>query len=400
MTNACRRRARRLDGGAGAHRRQSGRRTGASCGVAIGHAGDRWRRPADAAPASPFRPGQRASGSRTPRNQAASAPASLPGKAAAAAVRRRPAGARRAISDKREEMTEIRHCVSDRQQRVHGRSWRLQVEALTQAGRTLPRKQKERLHEQLGNWPRKKKASGSAMAADDRLPGARRARPHPCPGRRRPVAPEEAELRRARRARTQCRFGPRALRERSFRCAIRKQTAGHLRPAGSWHSASSTASKPTRPVRRAGSPRPTPWRTAAIRPSPAGEGKRWLSAVTWSRQPTRCGLEEQRQQIGRPRTLRTPHRRLEAQEQAATLNTEQFAAQLQSRRRRGGAANGPNDNNGVRPMTCSGEITPWATPLPNSGENLAALEEPFRTASERKGYLDAQAADLGKRWKP
>jgi chromosome segregation protein len=104
-------------------------------------------------------------------------------------------------------------------------------------------------------------------------------------------------------------------------------------------------------------------------------------------------LEEQRLKIEQGlEPLRVRIGDLKLKEQAATLNTEQFAQQLLE----AGAdeeALLPELGN-ARPAGLQGEITRLSNAIAELGAvNLAALQE-LETASERKGYLDMQAADL------
>jgi chromosome segregation protein len=108
------------------------------------------------------------------------------------------------------------------------------------------------------------------------------------------------------------------------------------------------------------------------------------------------GLEEQRLKIEQGlEPLRVRIGDLKLKEQAAALNTEQFAQQLLE----AGADEDAlqlvlNENGGVRPVALQGEITRLGNALAELGAvNLAALAE-LETATERKGYLDMQAADL------
>jgi chromosome segregation protein len=104
-------------------------------------------------------------------------------------------------------------------------------------------------------------------------------------------------------------------------------------------------------------------------------------------------LEEQRMKIEQGlEPLRGRINELKLKEQAATLNAEQFAQQLLE----AGAdeeALTPELGN-ARAATLQGEITRLGNALADLGAvNLAALQE-LETATERKGYLDAQSADL------
>ena len=108
-------------------------------------------------------------------------------------------------------------------------------------------------------------------------------------------------------------------------------------------------------------------------------------------------LEEQRMRIEQGlEPLRVRIGDLKLKEQAAALNTEQFAQQLLE----AGADEAvlaeelTNTGGAVRPAGLQAEITRLGNAIAELGAvNLAALEE-LQTATERKGYLDMQAADL------
>jgi chromosome segregation protein len=109
------------------------------------------------------------------------------------------------------------------------------------------------------------------------------------------------------------------------------------------------------------------------------------------------GLEEQRLRIEQGlEPLRVRIGDLKLKEQAAALNTEQFAQQLLEA--------GADEEallpelgtlgNAAKPASLQGEITRLGNAIAELGAvNLAALQE-LDTATERKGYLDMQAADL------
>jgi chromosome segregation protein len=105
-------------------------------------------------------------------------------------------------------------------------------------------------------------------------------------------------------------------------------------------------------------------------------------------------LEEERLQAdARLAPLRERIGELRLKEQAAQINRDQFDGQLREAnaddaRLEAEAGGAP------RPATLQGEITRLAQSVGELGAvNLAAVEE-LRTSQERKGYLDAQAADL------
>ncbi len=105
-------------------------------------------------------------------------------------------------------------------------------------------------------------------------------------------------------------------------------------------------------------------------------------------------IEEARLQIeARIAPLRERVGELRLKEQAAQINFEQFDTQL----REAGADEirlAAEAERAPRPSTLQGELTRLSQAIGELGAvNLAALEE-LRESRERKGYLDAQAADL------
>ncbi len=105
-------------------------------------------------------------------------------------------------------------------------------------------------------------------------------------------------------------------------------------------------------------------------------------------------LEDERSQIeARIEPLRERVGELKLKEQAARINYEQFAAQL-AEAGADEAALGPAAETAPRPSALQSEITRLTQSISELGAvNLAALEE-LKSSSERKGFLDAQSADL------
>ncbi len=106
------------------------------------------------------------------------------------------------------------------------------------------------------------------------------------------------------------------------------------------------------------------------------------------------GLEEERLRVeGRIGPLRDRVGELRLREQAAAISHDQFDTQL----REAGADEArlaAEAGGAPRPSTLQGEITRLGQEIESLGAvNLAALEE-LKTSTERKGFLDAQAADL------
>jgi chromosome segregation protein len=105
-------------------------------------------------------------------------------------------------------------------------------------------------------------------------------------------------------------------------------------------------------------------------------------------------LEEARLQIdARVAPLRERLGELRLKEQAAQLNSEQFATQLREANA-DEAALASAAEQAPRPSALQGEITRLTQAINELGAvNLAALEE-LSASKERKGYLDSQSADL------
>ncbi len=106
------------------------------------------------------------------------------------------------------------------------------------------------------------------------------------------------------------------------------------------------------------------------------------------------GLEEDRLQIeARINPLRERVGELRLKEQAASINHDQFAAQL-AEAAADEAALVAGAESAPRPSALQAEITRLNQSIAELGAvNLAALEE-LKTSSERKGFLDSQSADL------
>jgi len=106
------------------------------------------------------------------------------------------------------------------------------------------------------------------------------------------------------------------------------------------------------------------------------------------------GLEEERLQIeARINPLRERVGELRLKEQAASINHDQFAAQL-AEAAADEAVLAAGAESAPRPSALQAEITRLNQSIAELGAvNLAALEE-LKTSSERKGFLDSQSADL------
>jgi len=105
-------------------------------------------------------------------------------------------------------------------------------------------------------------------------------------------------------------------------------------------------------------------------------------------------LEEARLQVeSKVAPLRDRLGELKLKEQAASINHDQFAAQL-AEAQADEANLAARADDAPRPSALQGEITRLSQSIQELGAvNLAALEE-LKTSSERKSYLDSQSADL------
>ena len=304
------------------------------------------------------------------------------------------------LDDKREEVGEIRQYVADRQQRVHA----VQLEVL-KLGQALERYRelKERQQEQLAELAEEEETERERdMAADDKIAevrdGLARIRVL--------VSGAQSRLDEAERA-------VRAERERNsdFDRALREAQFSLRESESKLQDIFAQQATAQRELNRIETDRAQC--AAQVEAAPADVMEDNLQAALATRQEkeaalARCrdaleaatnalrGLEEQRLKIEQGlEPLRARIGDLKLKEQAAALNTEQFAQQLLE----AGADEEAlqlalNDNGGARPAALQGEITRLANAIAELGAvNMAALQE-LETATERKGYLDMQAADL------
>jgi len=103
--------------------------------------------------------------------------------------------------------------------------------------------------------------------------------------------------------------------------------------------------------------------------------------------------EERLQTESKINPLRERIGELRLKEQAASINHEQFASQLMEANADEAVLSAQAES-APRPSALQGEITRLNQAISELGAvNLAALEE-LKTSAERKGYLDAQSADL------
>ena len=301
------------------------------------------------------------------------------------------------LSDKQEEIGETRQYVTDRQQRVH--AVQLDVLKLSQAIERY-REQKERLQEQLAELAEEEESERERdMAADDKIAevrdGLSRIRVL--------VAGAQSRLDEAERA-------VRAERERNsdFDRALREAQFSLRESESKLQDIFAQQATAQRELNRIEQDRTQC--AAQVEAAPADVMEDNLQAALAIRQDKEkalalCrdaleaatnalrGLEEQRLKIEQGlEPLRVRIGDLKLKEQAAALNTEQFAQQLLE----AGAdeeALVPELGN-ARPAGLQGEITRLGNAIAELGAvNMAALQE-LETATERKGYLDMQAADL------
>ena len=305
------------------------------------------------------------------------------------------------FADKQDEIGETRQYVTDRQQRVHA----VQLEVLKLA-QTIERyrEQRERLQEQLAELAEEEESERERdMAADDKIAEVREGL-----GRIRVlVAGAQSRLDESERA-------VRAERERNadYDRALREAQFSLRESEGKLQTIFGQQATAQRELNRIEKDRAQC--AEQVEAAPADVMEENLQAALETRQEKEMaladcrnrleaatnalrGLEEQRMKIEQGlEPLRVRIGDLKLKEQAAALNTEQFAQQLLA----AGADEAALEpeiarlGNAARPAGLQGEITRLGNAIAELGAvNLAALEE-LETASERKGYLDMQAADL------
>nr|WP_319002295.1 chromosome segregation protein SMC [Dechloromonas denitrificans] len=305
------------------------------------------------------------------------------------------------FGDKQEEIGETRQYVTDRQQRVHA----VQLEVL-KLGQAIERyrEQKERLQEQMAELAEEEETERERdMAADEKIAevrdGLSRIRVL--------VAGAQARLDDAERA-------VRAERERNsdFDRALREAQFSLRESEGKLQDIFAQQATAQRELNRIKKDRAQCAEQVEAAPADVMEDN--LQGALEARQEkeqalARCrdalesatnalrALEEQRMKIEQGlEPLRERIGDLKLKEQAATLNTEQYAQQLLEAGADEAALQQELTTNGsnLRPASLQGEITRLGNAIGELGAvNLAALEE-LDTATERKGYLDMQAADL------
>jgi chromosome segregation protein len=305
------------------------------------------------------------------------------------------------LSDKQEEIDETRQYVTDRQQRVHA----VQVDVL-KLGQALTRynEQKERLAEQLAELAAEEESEREReMAADERIEeireGLNRIRVL--------VAGAQARL-------DECERAVRAERDKNadFDRALREAQFSAREADGKLQDIFAQQAVAQRELTRIERDRAAC--AEQVEAAPADVMEEQLQAALEARQTAEKNLagkrdaletatqalralEEQRLKIEQSlEPLRERISELKLKEQAAALNAEQFAAQLlEAEANEASLELEIGAESGVpKPAALQGEITRLSNAIAELGAvNLAALQE-LETASERKGYLDMQAADL------
>jgi chromosome segregation protein len=301
------------------------------------------------------------------------------------------------FADKQEEIDETRQYVTDRQQRVH--AVQLEVLKLSQAIARY-NEQKERIAEQLAELAEEEEGEREReMAADERIEeirdGLSRIRVL--------VSGAQSRL-------DECERAVRAEREKNadFDRALREAQFSAREADGKLQDIFAQQALAQRELTRIERDRAAC--AEQVEAAPADVMEEQLQLALDARQNAEKvlagkrdalesatnalrGLEEQRMKIEQGlEPLRMRIGDLKLKEQAAALNAEQFATQLLEAGADEAALEG--DLGAARPASLQGEITRLGNAIAELGAvNLAALQE-LETATERKGYLDMQAADL------
>src|SRR5574343_1701266 len=294
-------------------------------------------------------------------------------------------------------MGEIRQYVTDRQQRVH--AVQMEVLKLTQAIERY-KEQKERVAEQLAELAEEEEGEREReMSADERIEEIRDGL-----GRIRVlVSGAQSRL-------DECERAVRAERERNADLdrALRAAQFSLRESDGKLQDVFAQQAMAQRELTRIEKDRALCAEQVEAAPPDVMEGQ--LQAALEARQAAELvlagkrdalenatnalrALDEQRLKIEQGlEPLRVRIGDLKLKEQAAALNTEQFALQLLEA--------GADENSlslevgNAKAPALQGEITRLNNAIAELGAvNMAALQE-LETATERKGYLDMQAADL------
>lgn len=301
------------------------------------------------------------------------------------------------VGDKQEEMDEIRQYVTDRQQRVH--VVQMDVLKMTQAIERY-KEQKERISEQLAELAEEEEGEREReMAADERIEeirdGLSRIRVL--------VSGAQSRL-------DECERAVRAERERNADLdrALREAQFSLREADGKLQDVFAQQAMAQRELTRIEKDRALCAEQVEAAPPDVMEGQ--LQSALEARQAAELilagkrdelenatnalrALDEQRLKIEQGlEPLRVRIGDLKLKEQAAALNTEQFALQLLEAGADEGALQA--ELGAARAPALQGEITRLTNAIAELGAvNMAALQE-LETATERKGYLDMQAADL------
>ena len=301
------------------------------------------------------------------------------------------------FADKQEEIDETRQYVTDRQQRVH----HVQLEVLKLA-QALARynEQKERIAEQLAELAEEEEGEREReMAADERIEEIRdglgrirvlvvgaQSRLDECERAVRAERERNADLDRAlREAQFSAREAEGKLQDIFAQQALAQRELTRIerdRAACAEQVEAAPADIMEEQLQQALEARQAAEKALAARRDALESATNALRGFEEQRLRIEQGLEPLRVRIGD----------LKLKEQAAALSTEQFAQQLLEAGA-DEAALAPEIGN-ARPASLQGEITRLGNAIAELGAvNMAALQE-LDTATERKGYLDMQAADL------
>ncbi|MBP5986898.1 MAG: chromosome segregation protein SMC [Azonexus sp.] len=301
------------------------------------------------------------------------------------------------LDDKQEEMGEIRQYVTDRQQRVH--AVQMDVLKLTQAIERY-KEQKERIAEQLAELAEEEEGEREReMSADERIEEIRDG-----------LSRIRVLVHGAQSRLDECERAVRAERERNSDLdrALREAQFSLRESEGKLQDVFAQQATAQRELNRIEKDRAQCADQVEAAPPDVMEGA--LQTALEARQAAEKilaekrdaleaatnalrGFEEQRLRIEQGlEPLRVRIGDLKLKEQAAALSTEQFAQQLLEAGADEAALQHELGN--ARPPALQGEITRLANAIAELGAvNMAALQE-LETATERKGYLDMQAADL------
>ena len=301
------------------------------------------------------------------------------------------------LEDKQEEMGEIRQYVTDRQQRVH--AVQMEVLKLTQAIERY-KEQKERIAEQLAELAEEEEGEREReMSSDERIEEIRDG-----------LSRIRVLVHGAQSRLDECERAVRAERERNADLdrALREAQFSLRESDGKLQDVFAQQATAQRELNRIEKDRAQCAEQVEAAPPDVMEGA--LQIALEARQAAEKvlaekrdalesatnalrGFEEQRLRIEQGlEPLRARIGDLKLKEQAAALNTEQFALQLLEAGADEVALQ--NELGNARPASLQGEITRLANAIAELGAvNMAALQE-LETATERKGYLDMQAADL------